>query len=270
MIINCISDDLFKSNEDNIYDLLKKNFDNSLINDIYFEPKKIDKGIIDLKLNDKNYIDKVLNTIKNYRCKDIEKVIIEKIKGFSSDTSYDLCDYKIYLIIGLDTSTIYSTKLNGEDITVLLLESTDGIESKLDVLLSHEFTHFVRSRLLNKNIFNESIGERLITEGIACNYSRECVPSLNEYEYCIVDRDVYEWVVDNTDKLESCLVGKLDTCELMSALFSINGILALNIPSRCGYVYGYLKVRDYLMKNNLLVKDILGIYWKDIIDVNYS
>lgn len=265
MIINCVDNELFDLNENNIYELLRKYFDNSLINDIYFVPKKIDKKIIDLKLNDKSYIDKVLNTINNYKDKNIESIILDKMNKYSHDTTYDLDDYKIYVIIGFDTSTIYSTKLNGEDITVLLLESTVGIESKLDILLSHEFTHFVRSMLLDKNIFDESIGERLITEGIACNYSRECVPNFNEYEYCIVDWSIYKWVVDNTNKLESYLIGKLDDRELMSGLFSMNCVIDEGVPSRCGYVYGYLKVRDYLLKNNLHIKDIIGIDWKDVL-----
>ena len=37
---------------------------------------------------------------------------------------YKNINNKVYVIIGLDTTTIYSTKYQNEDITVILLEST--------------------------------------------------------------------------------------------------------------------------------------------------
>lgn len=46
---------------------------------------------------------------------------------FEKDINYDIPNNaKIYVIIGFDTTTIYSIKLKNEDITVLLLESTNG------------------------------------------------------------------------------------------------------------------------------------------------
>ena len=129
---------------------------------------------------------------------DIEKLIIEKINQFGTDTSYKINDYKIYVIIGLGTTTIYSTKYAGEDVTVLLLESTSGDDNTLDMLLAHEFTHFVRKQVFRKDIFENSIGERFIVEGIGCNYSREVVPNKDHYIYCIVDKDT---VIQNGDKI---------------------------------------------------------------------
>ena len=38
------------------------------------------------------------------------------------------------------------------------------------------------------------------------------------------------------------------------------------LPSRTGYVYGYLKIKDYLDKNNLKVKDIITQNWEDILN----
>ncbi len=247
-------------------DDLKDYILSDLINDIYFKPKKVDKDLIDKKLNNPNYINKVIRTINAYKDVDVEKIISGKIKEFEIDTSYIIDDYKIYVIIGLDTTTIYSTKYNDEDITVLLLESTDGILDNLYMLLAHEFTHFVRKQVFKRDIFENSIGERFIVEGIGCNYSREIVPNKEDYIYCIVNRDTVEWVKNNVDKIEEHMKGKINSNELMYDYFYMFAdTTKTGLPTRTGYVYGYLKVKEYLEKHNLKVKDIITKNWKEII-----
>ena len=242
-------------------------FNSDLINELYFKPKKVNKDLINEKLNDSKYIEKFNNTINSYNGYDIEKLISEKINSFEENTSFKLYSYKIYVIIGLDTTTIYSIKYNDEDVTVLLLESTSGNMDKLDMLLAHEFTHFVRRQVFKRDIFENSIGERFIVEGIGCNYSREVVPNKEDYEYCIVNKDTVEWVKNNIDKVEAHMSGKLDTNELMSDYFYMFADTNITgLPARTGYVYGYLKVKEYLEKNNLRVKDIIDKDWKDILN----
>ena len=238
-------------------------FNSDLINELYFKPKKVNKDLIDIRFNDSKYIEKFNNTINSYKNLDIEKIISEKINNFEEDTSFKLDTYKIYIIIGLDTTTIYSIKYNGEDVTVLLLESTNGDMSKLDMLLAHEFTHFVRRQVFKRDIFENSIGERFVVEGIGCNYSREIVPNKEDFEYCIVNEETVEWVKNNIDKVESHMSGKLDSNELMSDYFYMFAdTLKTGMPARTGYVYGYLKIKDYLEKNNLKIRDIIDKEWK--------
>ena len=242
-------------------------FNSDLINDLYFKPKKVNKNLIDEKLKNSNYIEKFNNTINRYKDYDIEKLISEKISNFEKDTSFKLDSYKIYVIIGLDTTTIYSIKYNDEDVTVLLLESTNGNMDNLDMLLAHEFTHFVRRQIFKRDIFENSIGERFIVEGIGCNYSRETVPNKEDYEYCIVNKDTVEWVKNNIDKVETHMSGKIDTNELMSDYFYMFADTEkTGLPARTGYVYGYLKVKEYLENNNLRIKDIIDKDWKDILN----
>ncbi|MBP5683672.1 MAG: hypothetical protein J6X02_00260, partial [Bacilli bacterium] len=158
-------------------------------------------------------------------------------------------------------------KYNEEDVTVLLLESTNGNMSKLDMLLAHEFTHFVRRQIFKRDIFENSIGERFIVEGIGCNYSREMVPNKEDYEYCIVNKETVEWVKNNIDKVETHMSGKIDTNELMSDYFYMFADTEkTGLPARTGYVYGYLKVKEYLENNNLRIKDIIDKDWKDILN----
>ena len=245
---------------------LNNYFNSEQINELYFKPKKVNKDLIKEKLNDLNYIEKFNNTMNNYKDYDIEKLISEKINSFENDTSFKLDSYKIYVIIGLDTTTIYSIKYNDEDVTVLLLESTNGNIECLNMLLAHEFTHFVRRQIFKKDIFENSIGERFIVEGIGCNYSREVVPNKEDYEYCIVNKDTVEWVKNNFDKVESHMIGKIDTNELMSDYFYMFADTnKTGLPARTGYVYGYLKVKEYLEKNSLKIKDIIDKDWKDIL-----
>ena len=240
-------ENIFKLNDLDDY------FNSDLINELYFKPKKVNKDLINEKLNDSNYIEKFNNTMNHY--------------SFEKDTSFKLDSYKIYVIIGLDTTTIYSIKYNGEDVTVLLLESTNGNINMLDMLLAHEFTHFVRRQIFKRDIFENSIGERFIVEGIGCNYSREIVPNRSDYEYCIVNKDTVEWVKNNIDKVESHMSGKTDTNELMSDYFYMFADTEkTGLPARTGYVYGYLKVKEYLENNNLKIKDIIDKDWKEILN----
>jgi uncharacterized protein YjaZ len=163
-------------------------------------------------------------------------------------------------------TTIYSIKYKNEDVTVLLLESTNGDMDYLDMLLAHEFTHFVRRQIFKRDIFENSIGERFIVEGIGCNYSREIVPNKEDYEYCIVNEDTVNWVKSNIDKVESHMIGKVDSNALMSDYFYMFAdTKKTDLPARTGYVYGYLKVKEYLENNNLKIKDIIDKDWKEIL-----
>lgn len=36
------------------------------------------------------------------------------------------------------------------------------------------------------------------------------------------------------------------------------------MPVRTGYVYGYLKVKEYMEHNNVKIKDVVKMDWKDI------
>ena len=237
-----------------------------LINELYFKPKKINKDIINNKLNDSKYIEKLGNTINTYKNLDMVDIITKKINEFELDTSIKLDNYKIYLIIGLDTTTIYSFNYNNEDVTVILLESTNGDIDNLNMLLAHEFTHFVRKQIFKRDIFENSIGERFIVEGIGCNYSREIVPNKEDYEYTIVKEDTVNWVKNNIDKIEKHYIGKIDTNELMSDYFYMYAdTKKTGLPARTGYVYGYLKVKEYLEKNNLKIRDIIDKNWEDIL-----
>ena len=240
-------------------------FSSDLINELYFKPKKVNKDLINERLRDTSYIEKFNNTINAYKNIDIEQLISDRISDFEKDTSFKLDSYKLYVIIGLDTTTIYSIKYNNEDVTVLLLESTNGNIDTLNMLLAHEFTHFVRRQVFKRDIFENSIGERFAVEGIGCNYSREIVPNKEDYEYCIVNRDTVEWVKNNIDKVEAHMNGKLDTNELMSDYFYMFADPEkTGLPARTGYVYGYLKVKEYLEKHNLKIKDIIDKNWEDI------
>lgn len=266
MTIKNISSELFSAENQDIISVLKNNFNNKMIEKLYLLPKNIDKNLIEKKLSDERYINKVLNSIKKFKNKNIENLIIDKLKFYENDTNYKIEEGKMFIIIGLDTTTIYSTNIDGEDVTILLLESTDGDEDTLDMLLAHEFTHFIRKQQLAKDIFEESIGERFITEGIASNYSREIVPNKKDSEYCIVSEDTVEWVKNNLFLIEEHMKNKRDTSELMYDYFYMYADINITgIPPRTGYVYGYLKVKQYLENNNLKIKDILEIDWRKVI-----
>ena len=102
MIIN-LCEELFEKNN------LSEYFSSNLIADLYLKPKKISQELIDNKLSENTYINKVENTIQAYKNTDIEDLIIQRMNSFATDLLYK-ADYKLYVLFGLDTTTIYSTK----------------------------------------------------------------------------------------------------------------------------------------------------------------
>ena len=245
--------------------LVESYWELDILNNIYFIPKKVDKRKSYELIRDEEFL-RLLETTASFLKKcDVVKVVEELFHEFEDDTKYQLKDEKLYLILGYHTTTIYSAVVNSEEISVLCLESLEGNMDKLKMLLAHEFTHYVRKQLLDCDIFETSIGERIITEGIASNYSREMVPSKTDSFYCIVSEDTVSWVATHTDFIRNYIKDNLCDNILMRDLFYMYA--DISFPVRCGYVYGYFVVKKYLAENGLQVKDILGIEWKEILKV---
>lgn len=60
--------------------------------------------------------------------------------------------------------------------------------------------------------------------------------------------------------------GKLDSNELMCDYFyMLADTTKTGLPARTGYVYGYLKIKEYLENNNLKIKDIINKDWQEIL-----
>lgn len=134
--------------------------------------------------------------------------------------------------------------------------------------LAHEFTHYVRKDLLNKDIFESCVGERLVTEGIAESYSADVVGGQATATYCIVDEATVSWVEAHYAELEALVRTSLETTELMETLFYM--FARIDFPVRTGYVFGYLAVRRYLQEQGLRTKDILGIDWRRVLRAQHE
>ena len=59
---------------------------------------------------------------------------------------------------------------------------------------------------------------------------------------------------------------KLNSNELMYDYFYMFAdTKKTGLPARTGYVYGYLKIKEFLEKNNLRIKDIIKKDWNEIL-----
>lgn len=262
MNINVVCN-FIRDTESDTRHLLERYFieNSNLLDSIYFIPKKMNKENIYMKLSNEDYIEKIDSIRKLYNSINLESFINNAISSFLLETKQSIDSQEVYIIIGLESTTIYSTKYNDKNVTIILLESAISLDY-LVMLLAHEFTHWVRAKYINHDIFETCIGERFITEGIACAYSKEKVPNKNTHEYCIVPESTVKWCEDNIEKLDRLVIDKLDDKDDMAKYFYM--FAKIDIPVRTGYVYGYLKVIDYLAKNKENIKDILTINWKDI------
>ena len=247
-----------------------KNYINNNLNilkSIYFVPKRIEDSKIECFIEDNEYIKTMLDTISNLENIDLNELFVKIVNELGNILNYKNINKKIYIIIGLNTTTIYSTKYQGEDITVILLESTLGLEKNIKMLLAHEYTHWIRAKEIKHDIFEKCIGERFITEGIACNFSEEMVPKMPESYYCIVPDTTVQWVKDNIIAIDNFTKNELEKNSMMYDFFYMFAKTKLpSMPVRTGYVYGYIKVKEYMKRKRLKVKDIVNLDWRDILN----
>lgn len=130
--------------------------------------------------------------------------------------------------------------------------------------MHNEYTHWIREKEIKHDIFENCIGERFITEGIACNFSEQIVPNRQESYYTIVPDTTVQWVKNNIEFLDEIVKTELDKNNMMYDFFYMFAITKNKMPVRTGYVYGYLKVKQYIEHNNVNIKDIVKMDWKDI------
>lgn len=237
------------------------------LKDIYFEPKKIEKDKIEEIIKSRDYQKVLLDTITNLNNINLNEVFANIINELGNILNYKDINKKVYVIIGLNTTTIYSTKYKNEDITVILLESTLGLEENIKMLLAHEYTHWIREKEIKHDIFEQCIGERFVTEGIACNFSEEVVPNKPKSYYTIVPNTTVEWVENNIETIDKFVEPELDKNNMMYDFFYMFAKTKIpNMPVRTGYVYGYIKVKEYMRKNNLKIKDIIKSDWRVVLN----
>ena len=258
----------YKSTEEiktSIRNYIHNNYD--ILKDIYFEPKKIGKEKIDEIVNNVEYQKVLLDTITHLNNTSLDMVLDNTVNELGNILNYRNIDKKVYIIIGMNTTTIYSTKYQNEDVTVILLESTLGIEENIKMLLAHEYTHWIREKEIKHDIFENCIGERFVTEGIACAFSEEIVPNKSESYYTIVPDTTIQWVKDNKETIDKIVENELHKNNMMYDFFYMFAKTKIpNMPVRTGYVYGYIKVKEYMRKNDFKIKDIVKSDWREVLN----
>ena len=248
-----------------IINYIHNNYD--ILKDIYFKPKKIGKEKIDEIMNSVEYQKVLLDTITHLNNTSLDMVLDNTVNELGNILDYRNINKKVYIIIGMNTTTIYSTKYQNEDVTVILLEATLGIEENIKMLLAHEYTHWIREQEIKHNIFENCIGERFVTEGIACNFSEEVVPNKQKSYYTIVPNTTVEWVENNLEVIDKVVEPELNKNNMMYDFFYMFAKTKIhNMPVRTGYVYGYIKVKEYMRKNNFKIKDIVKLDWREVLN----
>jgi hypothetical protein len=239
-------------------------WDSGLLSDLYFSPKGVSSETRDAALGSPRFGEQVESLDELLAGTDVASACQDMLMAFERETGQDTSDGRLYLILGCGTTTIYTVEVDGEKASVLRLESIGGDLNVLRMLLAHEYTHVVRQRLVQGDIFESCLGERLVTEGIAECFSEEMVPGRREAEYCIVDDATVTWVRQHEEELDELTSAHMADASLMETLFYM--FAEIDFPVRCGYVYGFDLVRRHLSDKGARVKDILGTDWRDIVD----
>ncbi len=258
-VINTLSSSIFNSDR-----RILNYWNSDLLQEIYFKPKVIPGQVQASVLRDPSFWEKTARLRGFTEKYEIESICDSFVRSFERDTGFPAGEQTLYLILGCGTTTIYSTSIGGQDCSVLCMEAIDGEMDRLKMLLAHEYTHLVRKQFLKKDIFESCVGERLITEGIAENYAEEIVPGKQDSVYCLVDEETVGWVQKNIQEIKLRVQSDLSGTALMRDLFYMYA--NIDYPVRCGYVYGYYVVKQYLKEHKLTVKDILSSDWRTILE----
>lgn len=245
---------------------IERYWDSELMQDLYFGPKRIAAEVRVAAFESASFGERLREVAALGDSGFLASRCAQLLDGFSRDTGYALPEGRLYLVLGCATTTIYTATVDGEDASVLCVESLGGDPGTLTLYLAHEYTHFVRKALRAGDIFESSVGERLVTEGIAESYSRDRVPGRRDSDYCIVSEETVSWVDTHRRELEAFVRGGLESTDRMEPLFYM--FAQTDFPVRTGYVLGYRAVRGYLEEQGLETKDILGIDWHRILGGN--
>lgn len=172
----------------------------------------------------------------------------------------------IYVVVGLNCTNIYSLIDQQRDVTILCLENVQGQLEEVYLLLAHEVHHWARQTSFT-NLFTATLGERLVTEGLAAAFSEEVCPGKSTWEYCFVSPDTVDWVQNHWSDLEVLLSrDQLHENSLLDPLFARQPAISLlpTIPPRVGYVYGYLKVKAYLQILDRRASESVELPWEQV------
>lgn len=194
-----------------------------------------------------------------------EQRLISIAERLLETLEYTGTEQDVYVIVGLDCTNIYSTQFRGSQVTVLCLEATNGDFAVVELLLSHECHHWKRQQQFTHDIFMSTVGERMVSEGLASYFSQEVQPGHGISDYCYVCPSTVEWVVNNWNILDA-IHNDLNSSRLITTFFSRNPSeqIVNGMPPRTGYVFGYLKVQQFLAGVQRNASQMSGVTWSAV------
>ena len=229
---------------------VRRNWD--LLNKIHFQPKGFAsyEQVMDRFLSlGQLRISGLLNNLTSQPT--FESTIVSMTDRLLQRLGHQAADQDVYVIVGLDCTNIYSTDYEGRPVTVLCLEATNADLKEVELLLAHEAHHWKRQSMVSHNIFDHSVQERCVTEGLAACFTEEVQPGRDIHEYCFVPPETVAWVQSHLAEMgEMFQRTGGDNTAVMSALFSRypKTLLIPGMPPRTGYVYGYLLTKAFLKR----------------------
>ncbi|KUO71020.1 MAG: hypothetical protein APF77_15080 [Clostridia bacterium BRH_c25] len=259
---SCPKEDKWLKHYEEFY--LKPN--NILLQNIHFKPRGFDslKDVLS-RINEQGFacfegVRNSIGDIKDFECM-IQNTANDILKRFGNN----LIDTDVYVIVGLDCTNIYSIMYNGKNVTVICLESVKNDVKVLNLLLSHEIHHWVRERNTGAVLFGNCVGERAVTEGLAINCSEFLFPGYEISDYCYVPESSVNWVKEHWKEVDQIFLNRANDSDISSGFFTRNKTTNLikGMPSRIGYVYGSLKVSDYIERRGRNPIELVGISWSE-------
>lgn len=238
-----------------------------LLNRLYFHPKGVDdprQRLIQLGRNRFRPLAEQIGSPASF-----EQALTSMWADVLRRLRYQGPTYHVFVVVGLDTTNIYSLTLDGQPVTVLCLEAVDAHRAGLQRLIAHESHHWARQSALPS--VPTTGGERLVSEGLAAVFSEEIDPGRHPASYCYVPKDTVEWVANHRDALQQW-VAALEGHGLIEPLFSRTyrgSELIPGMPRRAGYVYGYFTCRQALDREtgHLSAAEMVAAPWQKVLSL---
>lgn len=202
----------------------------------HFDKELIEKRVRVIKKGDYALIESILMVEKPEElCRKALKRCLETAEAFGAE---GVPEPDIYLFIGFFSADGVTLMLDDVPVIGFGLERYKSLR-EMPILIAHEFSHYLEKIKpgffrTKKTYEKGTLGEFLLSEGLAFHFSMKAFPERRVMEHLFLRRDVYNWCVEEEERLMKEIEPMLDRTIEENSLYDIEGEKEL-VPRSLNY-----------------------------------
>ena len=171
----------------------------------------------------------------------------------------------VYLMVGFFSADGFIVQVKGQPVIGIGLERFKDFRL-LGIILAHEYCHYARRRALGAPSNQDTLGQKLLSEGLSVVFSQRVYPQRKLTDHLLMSRHRLNWCRQNEVLLESMARPELKSSQMVPVFFQ-RGKPGAGIPPRTGMYLGYRLVERALAEKgegafeNLLAAGAITAVW---------